>query len=419
MNPLAPYLPIDRLRALSARAELPSSSGGAVLFADVAGFTGLTSSLARDLGARRGAEELTRILNAVYEVLIDQVHAGGGSVVTFSGDAMTCVFGDDAAAGAASVRAAAAAERMHRALAGVETPGASAARLSVRIAIERGTVHRRLAGNPDIQLLEVVAGAVMDRLAVAARLSRNGDIVAGPSAMRELTELLASAEAIHEDADGQYARVARLRDGDACAAEDDTCLPDLPPERLRPWLLPSVFQRLTLGQTDFLAELRPAAVMLLRAGGFHFDSEAHAGDKLDALVRWVQGVAAQAEGVLLDVSAGQSSACLYVAFGAPIAHDDDAVRAVETARRLTDPRAALAFITEVRIGLGHGRMRAGPVRQPGAADLRGARRPDEPCRAPHGGGAGGRHLRERRAGGRRGRSGTVRRLRSAGGQGSR
>ena len=49
------------------------------------------------------------------------------------------------------------------------------------------------------------------------------------------------------------------------------------PERLRPWLLPSVFQRLTLGQTDFLAELRPAAVMLLRAGGFHFDSEAHAG----------------------------------------------------------------------------------------------------------------------------------------------
>ena len=78
----------------------------------------------------------------------------------------------------------------------------------------------------------------------------------------------------------------------------------------------------------------------------------------------MQGVAAQAEGVLLDVSAGQSSACLYVAFGAPIAHDDDAVRAVETARRLTDPRAALAFITEVRIGLGTGRMRAGPYGSP-------------------------------------------------------
>jgi hypothetical protein len=61
----------------------------------ISGFTPLTEALVKELGPRRGAEELTRQLNAVYGALIAEVHHYGGSVIGFSGDAVTCWFDDD------------------------------------------------------------------------------------------------------------------------------------------------------------------------------------------------------------------------------------------------------------------------------------------------------------------------------------
>jgi class 3 adenylate cyclase len=72
--------------------DLPDRTGGAALFADISGFTPLTEALARMLGPRQGADALTRQLNRVYDALIDAVDAAGGSVIGFSGDAMTCWF---------------------------------------------------------------------------------------------------------------------------------------------------------------------------------------------------------------------------------------------------------------------------------------------------------------------------------------
>jgi class 3 adenylate cyclase len=52
----------------------------------------------QELGPQRGAEELARQLNRVYDVLIAEVHHYGGSVVGFSGDAITCWSDDDPSA---------------------------------------------------------------------------------------------------------------------------------------------------------------------------------------------------------------------------------------------------------------------------------------------------------------------------------
>jgi len=89
------YLPADRLRALARRRELPEATSGMVLFADISGFTRLTEALAHALGPRRGAEELARQLNLVYDPLIAEVDAYGGSIIGFSGDGFTCWFGGD------------------------------------------------------------------------------------------------------------------------------------------------------------------------------------------------------------------------------------------------------------------------------------------------------------------------------------
>ncbi|MBM3131055.1 MAG: hypothetical protein FJ009_20810 [Chloroflexi bacterium] len=94
MNVLASYIPIDRRLALARGETLPDRARGSALFADISGFTPLAESLAQSLGAARGAEELTRQLNLVYDALVVQVHNYRGSVISFAGDALTCWFAE-------------------------------------------------------------------------------------------------------------------------------------------------------------------------------------------------------------------------------------------------------------------------------------------------------------------------------------
>jgi adenylate cyclase len=89
------YIPIDRRLALARGEDLPDRTRGAALFADISGFTPLTERLAKELGPQRGAEELTKQLNVIYSALIAQVDQFRGSVISFSGDAITCWFDDN------------------------------------------------------------------------------------------------------------------------------------------------------------------------------------------------------------------------------------------------------------------------------------------------------------------------------------
>src|SRR6266508_4991383 len=90
--PLHIYLPQDRLRALARGEILPDRTSGAALFADISGFTALTEGLRESLGARQGAEELSKQLGAVYSALIAEVEKFGGSVIGFAGDSMLSWF---------------------------------------------------------------------------------------------------------------------------------------------------------------------------------------------------------------------------------------------------------------------------------------------------------------------------------------
>ena len=95
MNSPSVYIPIDRRQALLNDDTLPEYNEGAALFADISGFTPLTEALGLELGPKRGAEELTAQLNRVYTALVQEVHRYGGSILSFSGDAITCWFNED------------------------------------------------------------------------------------------------------------------------------------------------------------------------------------------------------------------------------------------------------------------------------------------------------------------------------------
>ncbi len=60
------------------------------MFVDVSGFTQMTQTLMN--GGHEGAEILARILNDMFERMVDAVYERGGFVSVFAGDAFTAIF---------------------------------------------------------------------------------------------------------------------------------------------------------------------------------------------------------------------------------------------------------------------------------------------------------------------------------------
>ena len=64
----------------------------AVMLADISGFTPLTERLSQVKPAGAGIEELSQVLNSYFGAMIDLIHAYGGDVIKFAGDALLVVF---------------------------------------------------------------------------------------------------------------------------------------------------------------------------------------------------------------------------------------------------------------------------------------------------------------------------------------
>jgi class 3 adenylate cyclase len=165
MATLHTYLPQDRLRALARGETLPDRTAGAALFADISGFTPLTEALTLELGAQRGAEELSRQINAVYEKLIAEVENFGGSVLSFAGDSITCWFDGDT-----GLDAVASALAMQSAMKAFST-------LWLKVAVTTGPARRFVVGDPAIRYFDALAGATITRLARAEHLAGRGEVM--------------------------------------------------------------------------------------------------------------------------------------------------------------------------------------------------------------------------------------------------
>jgi len=351
------YIPMDRRHALATGHQLPDRTNGAALFADISGFTPLTEALVRELGPQRGAEELTRYLNLVYDAVIDEVHRFGGSVIAFAGDAITCwLEGDD---GRRATACALAMQTAMQPFAAIETPAGSPVSLAMKAAVAAGPARRFLIGDPSQRVIDALAGVTLVHLANAEHLAKRGETVVDAGILTHLPDLLEIAEVRQDEQTArQVGVVSGLRAPVAAAPWPALPADALTEAQMRVWLLPQVYERLRHGLGNFLAELRPTVACFLRFTGIDYDDDDAAGQKLDAYIRWVQEIVARYEGTLIDLNIGDKGSYLYINFGAPLAHEDNADRAAAAALALR-AGPALDYIAPVQIGMSQGRMRAG------------------------------------------------------------
>ena len=365
------YIPMDRQHALARGRSLPDRAQGAALFADISGFTPLTEALTRTLGPLRGAEELTRQLDRVYDALIAEVDRYGGSVIGFAGDAITCWFADVGTEcrmpgseniPPAPLRAATCALAIQRAMqqfSTVEITPEETVSLAVKVSLASGPARRFLVGRPDIQVIDALAGDTVVRMAAGEHLANKGDVLADEQTIIRLGER-AQIAAWRTDPDtGRFA----VLNGLTAPAEPTPWPPvssqSLPEEQMRSWLIPTVYERLRDGLGEFLLELRPGVALFMRFLGIDYERDPDAGRKLDQFIRWVQEVVTRYDGSMPQLVIGDKGSYLYAIFGAPIAHEDDARRAVLAALELRTPPPEMDYITSVQIGVSQGTMRTG------------------------------------------------------------
>ncbi len=346
MNHLHTYLPQDRLAALARGVALPDHVNGAALFADISGFTPLTEALTQQLGPRRGIEELTHQINAVYDALITEIEKAGGSVIGFAGDAITCWLDGDT-----GLRAVTAALALQAAM-------SSFPRLGLKVAVTSGPARRFAVGDPAIQLLDALTGATVARLATAEHLATRGEVLIDEATAQSLADVAAISAWRTADDGERFAVVGHLTATPAPLAVHETDA--LEADVLRPWVLPAVFEREHSGHGAFLTELRPTVALFLRFIGIEYDRDAQAEEQLNRFVSQAQTVIARYEGALVQLTIGDKGSYLYASFGAIVAHEDDARRAVQAGLALQQMTAEISFLQPVQIGISSGTMRVGP-----------------------------------------------------------
>lgn len=349
------YIARDRRQALAYGRSLPERMRGSALFADISGFTPLTEALRLEYGPQRGAEVLTAHLDRVFAAMIDALDRFGGNVVYFSGDAITAWLDQDDGR-----RAVAGGLAMREALAeagSIQTPTGATVTLALKVAVAVGDVRRAMVGDPSIQLIDVLAGSLLDQLAEAEHQAEGGQVLLDESAMGLVDGgIVAAASVFKAPSQRVYAIVDRLTVDvpEAVAPEP----PPLDAEQVRPWLLPVVYERISTGRGEFLAELRSAFPIFIRFSGLDFDGDPAAIEKLGAFVTRVQRTFNSYGGNVLQLTLGDKGAYLYGVFGSPVAHEDDAVRAATAALDVMGQGGSPGN-DALQIGIAHGPLRSG------------------------------------------------------------
>jgi adenylate cyclase len=355
------YLPEEWRHALAAGELLPKRAEGAALFADIAGFTPISEKLSFSYGPREGAEMMSMHLNRSYDALCAQINRYGGSVVDFAGDSITCWFDQDSP-GLSSRRACAAALAMQAAidgLPGIDIPGEAPLRLGVKISVASGPARRFLVGDPAIQRFAVMAGDTLQRATDGEHLAKPGQVWIDQATVSALGDQAALVQQASTERGDLFHCLQSFRALIEPAPWPELRYELLTEEQVRPWLLQPIYKRLQENVGEFVTELRPAVSLFLRFTGLDFDGDPQVGKKLDELVCGVQKELNEHKGILLQLTIGDKGSYLYAVFGAPLAHEDDARRALLSALALREFCGTLDSLDEVQIGITQGTMRTG------------------------------------------------------------
>jgi class 3 adenylate cyclase len=338
----------------------------AVLFADISGFTRLTESLAE--AGPAGVETIANILNEYFGQLIDIVHRYGGDVVKFAGDAVIAVWNiasDDGTADSVSradqwqwtMRAAECALEIRERLSNYKVENAN---LYLKLAVSTGSITTAHVGGVFNRWEFLLTGNPLVEVGIANSLGKSDEIIVTPSAWR-LIRNDCIAEVMEFELKESIAQGGRLKSLNKPSSIFETpkkpAVPDGVESSLRPYIPGAIINRLTAGQSGWIAELRRVTVLFINLPDIDQKTKL---EEAQSLARLVQRSVYRYEGSINKINVDDKGITLVAALGLPpFAHEDDPARGVQAALMIRKELTGL----KVRsfIGITTGRIFCGSI----------------------------------------------------------
>lgn len=355
LETLASFVPGLLLHRLGAEpASLNEPQGrrfvAAALFADISGFTYLAEQLAQQGPA--GAESLSRLLNRYFGELIELVHQHGGEVVKFAGDGLLALWPGEAGQEAElALRAAhcglAAQQRLH------PYKGVEGTRLTMRVGVSVGELSFLHLGGAFQRWELLVVGEPLVRASLAEQRAEPGQVLLSPEAW-VLIEGRAQGERLGGNGKGGESALVRLRA--ITVPPPPVAVPTLPLHlkldegQLQSYIPGAILHRLLAGQSSWLAELRRLTVLFINLPDLSHQTPL---DQAQQTVRALQEALYRFEGSINKLTVDDKGVTLLAALGLPpLAHEDDAVRAVHAAQALQHTLVELGWRGAIGIATG-------------------------------------------------------------------
>ena len=338
----------------------------AILFADISGFTRLTERLAEKGPA--GVESLARILNEYFGQLIDIVHEYGGDVVKFAGDAVIAVWNiasDSGTAGTVSradqwqwtMRAAECALKIRERLTNYKAEDAN---LYLKLAISSGTITTAHVGGVFNRWEFLLTGNPLVELGIANGIAQAGEIIITPSAWR-LIRNDSVAEPVEFELKDAIAQGGRLKElnkpSSVFASNQKIIIPDSAENSLRAYIPGAIINRLSAGQSSWIAELRRVTVLFISLPGIDQHTEL---SEAQNLARLIQRSVYRYEGSINKINVDDKGITIVAALGLPpFSHEDDPTRGIKAALMIRKELEGLKV--QSHIGVTTGRIFCGSI----------------------------------------------------------
>jgi class 3 adenylate cyclase/tetratricopeptide (TPR) repeat protein len=391
---LAPFQTIDAVKTRSPFGG--EFLNGALLIADISGSTAVFEQLST-LGWE-GAEQVTEIVNRYFGAMLEVLFAYGGDLWKFGGDALLAFFPDEGPHAPGSLNALCASWAMQQALSifhKVET-SLGTFPLRIKIGLNAGPVFAARVGTA-VERQFMVTGSTVNGAARAESLAAAGQILVSPTVFQQVTAAhpahgvhIQNAQRTFEFSPGpsKHLVVEQLvstappiqastrpstttvhQPGDAPVDTLRRTLAAL--DRLTPYLPAGLLARLVSDpsrrevSSDYrlvsilFANLLGASALIDRLGPTCSDEIVLA---LNRYYVTMQQAISRYDGIVNKIDVYDHGDKLMALFGAPIAHEDDAERAVRAALDMQAAmREAGPMLISQRIGISTGVVFAGHV----------------------------------------------------------
>lgn len=305
---------------------------------------------------REGAELLTGIINRYFTAMIDAARANGGHNLKFGGDALLLFF-DGPGHAERAARTALDMQRENKKQAGLRI-GRERHKPSVSIGIHSGEFWSAAVGDPGMRLQHVIFGEDVNRVAAAEAEANAGEVAATTGVVGEGWETSERAGfCLIQSVKGARPRGPKP-EAEMAPAE----------ARIEAYLPPPVLWALRGQGSLSVGEHRGVVVMFIHATGFEDLADRDGADSaLEALQKYTNKLVHLLEqygGFLVSNDIYTEGVKFIVAFGAPIAREDDSANALRVALALDGWLNGAGLGLQHRIGINGGNAFAGDIGAP-------------------------------------------------------